>query len=205
MSRNLTPEMQTEFEGQTISPALLVEFEFDSATLRMWTGVGDLEYLEEIYTGGGNLIGISAIEETQELEAKGLVFELTGIPQNLIATALTEKTRGRPCRLYIASVSTTRVVATEDGGTVLTEDGGAVLLENQLVDSPYRIFTGLMDVLELEDTGQTATFRLSAESTLITGQRNKVKRYTDEEQKKLYPDDRGLEFINSLQDKEVEW
>lgn len=203
--RDLTTEMAQGFASASVSPALLAEFEFDSGTLRMWSGYGDLVFNGDTYTGGGNLIGISDIQETQELEAKGLVFSLTGIPQNLIATALTERTRGRPCRLYLAIVSSTRSVDTESGDSVLTEDGGLVLLENQLVDSPYRIFTGMMDVMELTDNADSATFRLSAESSLIVGQRNKVRRYTSEEQRRVYPADKGLDLINQLQDKEVVW
>lgn len=203
--RDLTPDMVIAMTGEEVNPALLAEFEFDSGTLYMWSGYGTLTYNGNDYLGGGNLIAISPVEETQEPEAKGLVFGLSGVPSNLVATALTERTRGRPCRLYIASVSTRRYIATEGGDTVLTEDGGGVLLENQLVDSPYRLFTGMMDILRLTDTGTTSNIRLSAESSMIIGQRNKVKRYTTEEQKKLYPLDKGLDLIPPLQDKEVVW
>jgi hypothetical protein len=130
---------------------------------------------------------------------------LNGVDTSLISLALTERQRGRSFRLYLAIVSTRPAVATEDGGDVLTEDGGRVLVENELVDSPYRIFNGLMDTMEINTAGETATINLSVESLMIIGRKPKLRRYTSQEQKKYYPDDVGLDYIPNLQDKEVVW
>lgn len=203
--RDITSQMAAEFSGAYVTPVVLADLVFDSATLYMWSGIGTLEWQGNSYLGGGNLIGISSIQESQDLQAKGISATLSGIPSSLVATALTERVRGRPFRLWLASASTRRAVDTEGGDSVLTEDGGQVLLENQLLDSPYRIFTGMMDFIELVDGGQTADLRLTIESSMLIGQRAKISRYTDEEQKRRFPNDRGLEFINQLQDKEVVW
>lgn len=205
--RNISPDMIAEFSSSYVSPVLLGEAYFDTSTVRMWTGYGNLDWLGNTFFGGGNFIGVSPIDETQELQAKGVTVTLNGIPSSLIATALTERSRGRPFRLYLASVQTRRYVATEDEpGTVLLDgESGSVLLENQLIDVPLRIFSGLMDVIEFVDDGTEATLRLSIESSLIVGQRQKIGRYTKEDQRKRYPDDAGLDFINQLQDKELVW
>jgi len=63
----------------------------------------------------------------------------------------------------------------------------------------------MMDVMEFSDNGETAALRLSVESSMMIGQRSKVYRYTAEDQKKLYSDDRGLDNINQLMDKQVIW
>lgn len=204
--RNMTPDMITEFAGESIQPILMGEFFFDSQTIGMWTGLGSLNYGGTEYFGGGSLIGVSNITETQDLQAKGMVLSLNGIPSSLISLALLERSRGRPFRMYMASVSTRRRVATEvEPGAVLTEDGGYVLLENQLLDSPYRIFSGLMDFMEFTDNGQTADIKLTVENALLIGQRAKIGRYTPEDQKKRFPNDKGLDFINQLQDKSIVW
>ncbi len=204
--RNVTADMLAEFASGHVYPALMAEMFFDSATVGMWTGLGTITWGEKDFFGGGNFIGVSPIAETQDNEAKGITVSLNGIPSSLIASALLEKTRGRPFKLYLGSVLTRAAVATEDtSGVVLTEDGGYVLLENQFVDSPYRIFSGLMDVMEFVDNGETATIRLTVENALIIGQRSKLSRYTSEQQKSLYPNDKGLDMINQLQDKEIVW
>lgn len=203
--RNITPDMAAAFSAPTVEPALLCELYFDSGTVRLWSGIGTLTWGENDFLGGGNLVGISPIQENQSLEAKGMVATLTGVPSNLVATVLLENQRGRPFRLYLAVVSSRGVVLVEDGDTVLTEDGGSVLTENELLDSPYRIFNGLMDTMEIIDTGDTSTISVNVESIMIIGQRAKLRRYTPEDQKKLYPDDLGLDQIPSLQDKEIVW
>lgn len=205
--RNLTPEMIAEFSGSSVSPVLLAELYFDSGTLRLWTGYGNLVWGDNTYTGIGTLIGISAVQETQDIQARGIVVTLNGIPSTIISLALSERSRGRYFKLYLASVDSSRYVATESSpGRVMLEDGsGYVLLENQLLDTPYRFFSGLMDVMEFTDSGETADMRLSVENILITGQRAKISRYTAEDQRKRFPNDKGLEFINQLQDKEIVW
>lgn len=205
--RNLTPEMVGEIISNNVSPIIMAEMFFQSGTIGMWTGLGTLQWDNRTFFGLGNFIGVSPIEETQDIVAKGIVVTLNGIPSTTISLALNERFRGRPFRLYFGSVSTRRYIATEDTpGAVELEDGsGYVLLENQLVNSPYRIFSGLMDTMEFTDTGETADIRLSVENILIIGQRNKIRRYTKEDQRKQYPLDKGLDLINQLQDKELVW
>lgn len=204
--RNITQDIIDVFSADIVNPILLAEFDFDSQTIGMWTGYGTLTWGEKEFFGGGNFIGVSAVEETQDLRATGLIFQLNGISTSLISAALTERVVGRACRLYIGSLNLDTAVLSEDtSGYVLTEDGDHVLLENQLVDSPVKIFSGLMDVLEHTDNGDTADLRLSAENILILLKRSKVRRYTPEDQKRLYPTDKGLDLINQLQDKEIVW
>jgi hypothetical protein len=206
--RNVSTQMADEFSGAVVQPVFLLEALFDSGPLRLWTGVGDLEFNGNTYTGAGNFLGLSAIEETQDLQAKGLVVSLTGVPLSLVSLALSEgsKIRGRPFRSYLGAFDTRRKIGLEDEtGAILQEDGGYILLESQLVDTPYRWFSGLMDTMEFTVNGSTCDIRLSVENILIYGQKPKIYRYTDEEQKRRYPGDRGLEFINQLQDKEIVW
>lgn len=193
--RNVTPEMIAEFEGtgqKGALPVLMADLVFDSATLYMWTGMGTLSWNGNDYMGGGNLVGIGTMEENQKLEAKGLNLTLNGVPTSLVATALLERTRGRPFRLYLGAVD-------------LTPDSSGLPVPGALIIDPYRIFTGLMDVMKINPDGKTASIVLSVESTLLKGQRANMSRYTAEDQKKIYPLDTGLDRINQLMDKEVVW
>lgn len=184
MPRDITNDMATEFSGGGVTPALLGEFNFDSGTIGMWTGIGTITWNGIDFLGGGNLIGVSPIEETQDLEAKGLVVSLNGISSTLVALSLTEELKNRTFRLYLAGVNDQTLAIT---------------------DEPYRIFSGLMDTIEFTDNGETANIRLRLENILYIGQRSKIARYTDEEQRKRFPGDKGLEFINRLQDREIVW
>jgi hypothetical protein len=67
------------------------------------------------------------------------------------------------------------------------------------------MFVGRMDQATLQDDGETAQINIAAESRLIDLQRARVRRYTDEDQRAVYPSDKGLSLINQLQDKEIVW
>lgn len=205
--RNISQNILDQYAAGSVSPVLFAEMFFDSGTLRLWTGYGTIEFDGDTYTGGGNLIGISPIDETQELQAKGIVCTLTGMPTSLIALALTNKTRGRRFNLYLGyAASTYRIGLEDESGAILLEDeSGYVVTESEILETPYRIFSGLMDTIEITDNGETADMRLSVENILIVGQRQKVARYTDEDQRKRFPNDKGLSLINQLQDKELVW
>ncbi len=207
MRSDIPQPILDEYTSGHSYPALLAELFFDSGTLRMWTGIGTLTWNDEEFIGGGNFIGISPITEKQDIVAEGVVVSLNGIPVSNVSAILNEKVRGRKFNLYLSAIiSTHQAIDTEDEpGSVMTEDGGYVLTDHQITEDPYKIFSGLMDVIEFTDNGSEATIRLSVENVLIKGQRSKVSRYTPEDQKRKYPNDKGLDFINQLQDKEVVW
>lgn len=180
--RDIDSTLADVLSGKIADVALFAEMVFDSGILHMWTGLGNITWDSKTFIGGGNLIGVSSFQETQELQARGLELTLTGIPEDQIALALAEDTRGRPFKMWLASV-----------------------LDGTVIGTPYRIFTGIMDSLAMKDTGQDATLVLKVESSVIIGQRNKVRRYTAEDQSKYFPADTGFKRINSLIDKEVTW
>lgn len=183
MARSLSAGMITEVTAKTLSPILLMKAEFDSGDLLLWTGVGSITYNSDSYTGAGGMINVSPITESVNTQANGVEFALRGIPNDLIALALSEQYQGRFITCWFACLDTS----------------GAI------VSSPYQLFKGRMDVLEILEAGETSTLTMRCENLLIDLQRIKVRRYTDEDQKALYAGDRGCEFVTQLQDRELIW
>lgn len=70
---------------------------------------------------------------------------------------------------------------------------------------PFTLFDGQMDKMDIQDNGETANVQITCESKLITLQTPRLRRYTLEDQKLDFPNDLGLEFIPSLQDKVITW
>lgn len=182
MSRDLDSALVTEITAPRLRPIFMAEFLFDGGDVRFWNGLGELTYGGNVYTGAGNLLGISEYEETQKLEAIGLTFTLSGISSSILEVALDEPYQGRVCNLYFAAI----------------DSAGSLI-------APYLTFSGLMDVMEITEAGETCSISVSAESKMIIITRNKEKRYTDEDQKNDYPNDLGFQFVTQLQDKEVIW
>jgi hypothetical protein len=79
MVRSLTSQMQTVSEAEVVNLFYLIDFEFDSGTVRLWTGLGDLVWNSETYTGAGNILSIGDLRESSEVEATGAQFVLSGV------------------------------------------------------------------------------------------------------------------------------
>tara|TARA_R100000231_G_scaffold2990_2_gene5490 strand:+ start:1881 stop:2498 length:618 start_codon:yes stop_codon:yes gene_type:complete len=182
MSRDLTTAVQNQLSADELQPFFAVKLNFDSGDLRLWTGYGDITVDSETYTGGGQLLNISQIEETVEIAARGITFSLNGVDSSLVSLALNENYQTRSAKLFLGVFSS-----------------GAV------VSSPYELFDGRMDVLSIDDSGDTATITMTAESRLIDLERPRLRRYTSEDQKLRHPNDTGLDFVAALQEKEIAW
>lgn len=169
------------FSDDELSPFIGVEMEFDSGILRLWNGYIDLTIDGKAFVGSANLMAISGIEETGEIAAKGVNITLSGISTELISVALQENYQNRTARIYVGAIANDGSVAS------------------------YQAFGGRMDVMTIEENGETATISLSAENRLIDLERPRIRRYTSEDQKSLYPGDLGLDYVNDLQDKTLDW
>lgn len=183
MSRGLSGPFLAALSSEVLRPAIFFKASFATGDLRLWSGLGEITALSEAYAGAGALLGLSSIDETQDVVASGASVSLSGIPSELVSAALDEVEQGRVGSLYLG----------------LLDDTG------QLVDDPVLLFQGRVDVPEIADDIDTCTITISYESRLIDLTRAQEWRYTDESQKALFAGDRGFEYVTTIQDKEVVW
>ena len=205
MSRDLSATTLENIEEGVVYPFFAVELLFDGDnTIRMWTGQGTL-VLEDgtEWIGLGNLLDISAIEETAEMAVKGATISLSGVPTELLSLALSEPYQGRVCNIYFGTFSTGKVLQ-ESGSFILLQDGSKIVLEATKTGF-NQLFAGYMDQMNISDGGETSTIELMVENRLIDLERARVARFTSGYQKSIYPNDLGLDFIEDLQDKDIVW
>jgi len=207
MSRNLPSSVQSELTEEVIYPFFAVELYFQSETVRLWTGYGELEYPSEsgtIYLGVGTLLNISSVEETTEIEAKGASITMSGIPSSLLSLALSEPYQGRLCRILFGLSIPNASLITQASQEITTQDLFELSLQSGSTNL-IEIFSGELDQMNIVEEATTCTISVTAENVLIKLERPTVRRFTDQDQKSRYPGDRGLEYIASLQDKEIFW
>lgn len=183
MTRSLGTDFNNSLTAASLKPFFAVHFAFDGGDLRLWTGLDTLTFGSEDYDGGGNMLSISDIDETSEIRATNVSVGLSGLPSSIVAAALTENYQGRPMTLYFGTL---------DANGAINND-------------PYVVFKGQMDQMSIQESGETATVVIDCESRLVDLEMARVRRYTSEDQKIDYPNDKGLEFITDLQDKQVVW
>jgi hypothetical protein len=179
MSRDITSAVLNALDNAVIQPFFAVDLDFDSDSLYLWSGYGNLVIGSKTYLGAGQLLNISSISETTEMEAKGATISVSGIPSAFLSLALNEPYQGRECRIYFGVTSS---------------------------PSNYvEVFSGELDQMNIEEQVETANISVVAENVLVKLERPVVRRFTNEDQKSRFPNDRGLEFVASLQDKEIFW
>ena len=183
MSRSLTSGMQTAVTADLVRPITLVQCAFDSGNLNLWSGIGDLTVDSVDYVGAGSLLSIGEITESSELSANGIAVTLSGVTSPLITKARDEDYQGRELKVLL----------------------GAMDASNGVISDPVVIFSGFMDVMTINESGETATIQVTVENRLIEFEKTRIRRYTAEDQKIEYPNDKGLEFVAEMAEKEIVW
>jgi len=110
MSRTVPASLLAAWSGDVAHPYFAVEFLLTSAALRFWSGYGDRTIGDNVYTGAGELISISGLEEVNDMSAKALTISLSGMSGTVISMALQEPYQRRKCRVYFGDTSVADVV-----------------------------------------------------------------------------------------------
>ena len=187
MARDITTAFKNSIEGSVVKPIVGIELEFSDGTLRFWNGYGNLTMTaggsSKTFTGAGDMLGVSEIEESSTLSMSGVTLTLSGIKSSIIATALGANYTNRKGAIYLGLFDTS----------------------SNVIADVYTIFKGNMDVMNIQEGADTCLITLKLESRLITFEKSSNRMYTLEDQKVDFPNDVGFEFIPDLQDKEITW
>jgi hypothetical protein len=176
MSRTVPTDILTALSQPEVEPFYAVEIDLDSGPLRIWTGVGDRTIDGDTYTGGGNLVGISGLEEVADLSAKNITLTLSGMPPSVVALALGEPYQRRKVR---------------------------VLWGVRGVSDFVEVFSGSLNQMVIEDGPESGTISVTVDSKLVELERASNRRYTSVSHKTRYPNDTFFDFVAQIQDKGV--
>ncbi len=175
--RDISTVISNAVVAKSLEPFFAIEMFFDGGTIRLWTGIGTITVGTDVFTGAGTMLNITEIEETAEVKASGITLVLNGISTTIMSLALAEPYQGRLCKVYFGvlspSVSTTEV------------------------------FAGYMDQMIIRENSDTCDVMLSVENKLVDLEKPRIRRFTHNDQIARFPGDLGLEFVESLQTKEV--
>jgi hypothetical protein len=183
MSRDLTPDFAEALADRDLRPVIFFEGEFASGTVRLWSGLGEIGWAGQSWSGAGALLGLGSIEETSEVVAGGTSVSLSGIPLDLVQMAIAEARQGLPGRVWL----------------------GLLTVEGQIIADPVLAFAGRLDVPEITDDAESCRITISYESRLIDLNTARSWRYTHESQQVLHPGDLGFEYVTAIQDREITW
>lgn len=158
------------------------------------------------WTGGGELLEISAITETTSLQANGCVVKFSGIDNSVVGIAVANSAYqgGIAKIMYGPYQIKVQENITEGSSNISTTTDGR----------PPIFFEGILDTMQVVDSGETSTITLNIESPLSTFDRSKPNRYTHENQRGrsysgyfnfVIDEDHALAHVVDVQRKVLKW
>jgi len=178
-----TADFIAALEAPVLRPAFLVSMQFASSTVYAWTGRGTLVWNGMSFLGVGTMGDVASVEEGSSVQARGTTLTLSGFDATLLGDALTDLRQGLPVTVWLALFDATPAI----------------------IGNPVIAFRGRMDQPTITVSGQTATISINCESRLMDMNVPAERRYTNEDQQRDYPGDRGFEFVNSIQEVTIYW
>ena len=179
MSRNLDANISSAITSTDIEPFFAFKLAFDSTTLFLYTGIGDLTIGSDTYTGVGSLLSFTNVEESADIGAKSVSISLSGIPSSNLSLALNTPYQGREVTILFGIRDANRVfLANEDGDLVLTENNKLIDLTPNTTnpDATSTLFVGYIDQMDITEGTETSTITVKLESKLLELERTRVLR-----------------------------
>lgn len=183
MRYDATDDFIAALEAPLLRPAFLVSIQFASSTVYAWSGTGTLTWNGVDFAGVGSMGEVAVVEEGSSVQARGTTLTLSGIDLNLLGDALNDLRQGLPVTIWLALFDETPAV----------------------IGNPVIAFRGRVDQPTITVNGNTATIQINCESRLMDLNVPATRRYTNEDQWRDWPGDRGFEFVNSVQEVTIYW
>lgn len=173
--------------GRSVNRAVLVHLDFRDEPMRVWGGFGTLDAGGHTWSGLGQLGNIEGLESAFGGTAPVTTFTLSGVEPSLVIDALnsSDQVKGRDVTVFLQLFD---------------------VESEALLDSPFAIYGGTMDVMKVFRQGVARrTVSLTAETLFARRALPPWGYLSDRHQQQLYPADRGLEMVASMANKSVEW
>ena len=170
-------------QSSFVRPGIFVELHFTSGPVYVWSGAGSKSWGGNTYQGVGQFGMISSVEEGANVQARGIVLTLSGFDATLLGDVLNDYRQGLPAVVSLGLF-----------------DGAGTLIPN-----PVCCWSGRTDQPTIAMNGDSATLSIACENRLVEMNVSVQRRYTDQDQKLDYPNDRGMEYVTSVQNLTIYW
>ncbi len=165
----------------------LIEFGFDSGTLRFTTIPNGKTYLGNFYTYLGAIGSVGTVSESDELDPADYAITIGSADPVILQAFLSEPSLNRPVTCFQALINDDQSFV--ESGTDL---------------GPWIYFKGSMQPASIID-GSEPVIEVPVRDELADWDRNITSLYTDAEQQRLHPGDLCLENVSNLAGANIVW
>ena len=177
MSRNRTPDQVAADVAPHVGSAILIECLFDSGTLRLTTHRGDLVIDGNTWYSLAAPLTVNPLPESADA-VEGAEFQLSGLNPGIFDLVMAEPYQGRVLRMLELRFNA----------------------DDQAVGAPAVEYVGRMKALTSSEdvSSHTHTVTVQTEQYDAEFERAQVIRFSDAEQRRRYPGDKGFEHVTAL-------
>ena len=184
MPRSMSSAMKTAIAADLLPPALFVTATFATGPIYVWSGNFPIVWNSLTWVGIGSLGGVSVIEESSTVEAKGITLTLSGFDAGLLANVLAEVQLGAPVTVYLGFFDPTAPT---------------------LIATPIPAWAGRMDQPTIDVDGKKGNISINCENRLMDMNTPVDRRYTIQDAQIFAPGDEGFNFVSGIQEITVYW
>jgi hypothetical protein len=190
LSRALPAGLSAAINSSAYVKFIAIDLLFDAPNqLYLWSGIGETTIDGNTYTGAGELLGVSGVNETSDVSARQVELSLSGLDPTLSALALNQPYQDRDCVIRVGLVGYSEADAPEYAEPAAW----------------YSIYSGKMDELNFTITPESLTFAMVVRDELLDLRKPRLRRYTDEDHQSRYSGDVFFGFVNRIQTERLEW
>lgn len=183
MSRLTSSANQAAVAAPHVPYILFADLDFVSGHVMLTSWDQNFSWGGNTYLSIGKFANLSEYPETADLTSASLTFTLSGVDSSLMSTVLTEKYHNRNAKLYIGWLNSA----------------------NALIDTPYLLWEGFMDSMQIQSDANVASISLVCESRLLLLGKVAGWMYTDVHQKQFKTGDNFFNLVASLANKTISW
>ena len=181
MTRSIGATNVAHVDGSHVTDVLLVLFDYDTPRY-VHTGYGSITWDGNVYLGVGTLADVDTVKESDSLKPNKVTLTLNGLDAAWITEALEAGRYGDRITIYAG----------------YRDAGGA------LIADPWTVFVGTHEFANIQ-LGAANSIKVTARNDLARLSEINGRKYTNEEQQRLFAGDTGLSFVADVIDKDLIW
>lgn len=181
VDRNVSAPALTNLTSQHVRPFPLVEMQLATGTLYIAGLPHSVDYNGHTWLADKGLGAIESFTESSS-EISGCAFTLSGIPSSMVSQVMTENVRGKTVIVRNATISSDGSLAVDDAAWI-----------------------GQLDTLSMQDSGDRAVVRVTAEHRLVFWQSPHPVDFSHAQQQLVDPTDTFFSRMSSMTNKVVVW
>lgn len=178
MSRALHADTSAILNDGVLAPGLLAEFTLADQVIRITSLKRDVIWDGNTFLSNGWLLPIDGVQDSAEIGNYAFDLTLNGISTALISLILANDANSRRGSVWLAFFNSSAGI----------------------IGQPVLLYRGIIDACEIEDSFENPTATISLENDLSRFDTSQNYRFSKESQRAYFPDDRGFDYVEKLED-----